>query len=116
MRWNVLRSSPKTTIERAVGLSALALAAVGPLVFNQYWTQEILIETFLFGIAAASLIFLSAYGGMGSLAPTALFGSAGGIPGYPATPGRPGGASPGLHPGWGPTVALRPPDVVAAAH
>jgi branched-chain amino acid transport system permease protein len=106
MRWDVLRSSPKTTIERAIGATALVLAALGPLVFNQYWAHQILIETFLFGIAAASLIFLSAYGGMVSLAQTALFGIAGVILGNLATQGGPGGTSKGLHLGWDPTVAL----------
>jgi len=106
MRWNALKWSPKTTIERGVGAIALVLAALGPLVFNQYWAHQILIETFLFGIAAASLIFLSAYGGMVSLAQTALFGIAGVILGNLATRGGPGGTSKGLHLGWDPTVAL----------
>src|SRR5437764_12618961 len=106
MRWNALKWSPKTTIERGVGATALVLAALGPLVFNQYWAHQILIETFLFGIAAASLIFLSAYGGMVSLAQTALFGIAGVILGNLATRGGPGGTSKGLHLGWDPTVAL----------
>ena len=62
----------------------------------------------MFGIAAASLIFLSAYGGMVSLAQTALFGIAGIIFGNIATKGGPGGTSKGLHLGWDPTVALDP--------
>src|SRR5581483_8531418 len=74
--------------------------------FSPYWTHQILIETFFFGIAAASLTFLSAYGGMVSLAQTALFGIAGVIVGNVATAGGPGGTSKGLHLGWDPTVAL----------
>src|ERR671922_756009 len=62
--------------------------------------------TFFFGIAAASLIFLSAYGGMVSLAQTALFGIAGVIIGNLATKGGPGGTSKGLHLGWDPNLAL----------
>ena len=58
--------------------------------FSAYWAHQILIETFLFGIAAASLIFLSAYGGMVSLAQTALFGIAGIILGNLATKGGAG--------------------------
>src|SRR5205085_9605947 len=50
----------------------------------------------LFGIAAASLIFLSAYCGMVSLAQTALFGIAGFILGNVVTKGGPGGTSKGL--------------------
>src|SRR6478672_9490586 len=106
MRWNALKWSPKTTIERGVGATALVLAALGPLVFNQYWAHEILIETFLFGIAAASLTFLCAYGGMVSLGQTALFGIAGVIMGNLVTKGGPGGTSKALHLGWDPTLAL----------
>src|SRR5205823_15094406 len=106
MRQGFLSWSPKTTVERGTAAVALVLAALGPLVFNQYWAHQILIETFLFGIAAASLIFLSAYGGMVSLAQTALFGIAGVILGNLATRGGPGGTSKGLHLGWDPTVPL----------
>ena len=98
--------SPKTTVERIIGVCALLVAALGPLIFNDYWAHEILVETFLFGIAAASLIFLSAYGGMVSLAQTALFGIAGVIIGNLATKGGAGGTSKGLHLGWDPNLAL----------
>jgi branched-chain amino acid transport system permease protein len=74
--------------------------------FDAYWSHQILLQTFLFGIAAASLIFLSAYGGMVSLAQTALFGIAGVIIGNLATKGGAGGTSKGLHLGWDPTLAL----------
>ena len=60
--------------------SAAALLAVlvfGPTFLDHNWVDHILTQTFLFGIAAASLIFLSAYGGMVSLAQTALFGITG---------------------------------------
>jgi branched-chain amino acid transport system permease protein len=65
--------------------------------WNAYWSHTILLETFIFGLAAASLVFLSAYGGMVSLAQTALFGMAGIILGNLATEGGPGGTSKGLH-------------------
>jgi branched-chain amino acid transport system permease protein len=106
MTWNPREWSLKTRVERAVGLVALVLAALGPFIFNSYWAHQILIETFFFGIAGASLIFLSAYGGMVSLAQTALFGIAGVIIGNLATKGGPGGTSKGLHLGWDPTLAL----------
>jgi branched-chain amino acid transport system permease protein len=106
MNWNPLRWAPKTQIERALGLVALVLVALGPLVFNEYWAHQILIQTLLFGIAASSLIFLSAYGGMISLGQTALFGIAGVIIGNLATKGGAGGTSKGLHLGWDPTIAL----------
>ena len=88
----------KQQIERGIAAAALILVLVWPAAgFSTYWTHEILVETFLFGIAASSLIFLSAYGGMVSLAQTALFGIAGVILGNLATHGGPGGTSKGLH-------------------
>jgi branched-chain amino acid transport system permease protein len=82
---------------------------------SQYWAHQILIQTFLFGVAASSLIFLSAYGGMVSLAQTAVFGIAGVIIGNLATKGGPGGTSKGLHLGWDPTLALVVAVVTATA-
>ncbi len=96
----------RTILERGLGLGAVALAAVGPLVFSDYWAHELLTQTFLMGIAAASLIFLSAYGGMVSLAQTALYGIAGFIVGNLATKGGAGGETKGLHLGWDPMVAV----------
>jgi branched-chain amino acid transport system permease protein len=94
-------------VERTVAAGALVLAIIWPAAgFSPYWAHQILIETFLFGMAASSLIFLSAYGGMISLAQTALFGIAGIMLGNMATHGGPGGTSKGLHLGWDPTLAL----------
>ena len=98
--------APRTLLERGIGVGALVLAALGPFVFSDYWAHELLTQTFLMGIAAASLIFLSAYGGMVSLAQTALYGIAGFIVGNLATKGGPGGETKGLHLGWDPTVAV----------
>jgi len=58
----------KAFVERAIGAIGLVLVAVGPLIFSSYFAYTILTQTFWLGIAAASLIFLSAYGGMISLA------------------------------------------------
>ena len=94
-------------VERGLAAAALILVLVWPAAgFSSYWTHGILVRTFLFGIAAASLVFLSAYGGMVSLGQTAMFGIAGVILGNLATKGGPGGTSKGLHLGWDPTVAL----------
>lgn len=94
-------------IERPIAAVALVLVVVWPAAgWSSYWAHTILLETFIFGIAAASLVFLSAYGGMVSLAQTALFGMAGIILGNLATEGGPGGTSKGLHLGWDPTVAV----------
>lgn len=94
-------------IERPIGAVALMLVVIWPAMgWSDYWAHTILLETFIFGMAAASLVFLSAYGGMVSLAQTALFGIAGIILGNLATEGGPGGTSKGLHLGWDPTVAV----------
>jgi len=106
MRVDVGSWTLRTKLERLIAAAALVMVVVWPTFGGSYWTHQILIETFLFGVAAASLIFLSAYGGMVSLGQTALFGIAGVIIGNLATKGGPGGTSKGLHLGWDPTVAL----------
>lgn len=94
-------------VERGIAAVALVIVIIWPAAgWSSYWSHTILLETFIFGMAAASLVFLSAYGGMVSLAQTALFGIAGIIFGNLATKGGPGGTSKGLHLGWDPTVAL----------
>jgi branched-chain amino acid transport system permease protein len=97
---------PKTTSERLLGLAVLVLLVLGPLFFNDYWVNTILTQMFIFGIAAASLIFLSAYGGMVSLAQTALMGISAYVIGNMVTKGGAGGESKGLTLGWDPTLAL----------
>ena len=68
--------------------------------------NTILTQMFIFGIAAASLIFLSAYGAMTSLAQTALMGISAYLLGNMVTQGGAGGQSKGLTLGWDPTLAL----------
>jgi branched-chain amino acid transport system permease protein len=97
---------PKLLVERALGVVVLVLVLLGPAIFNDYWVNTILTQTFLFGIAAASLIFLFAYGGMISLAQTALMGICGYLLGNMVTQGGAGGGSKGLTLGWDPTTAL----------
>ncbi|HEY7381320.1 MAG TPA: branched-chain amino acid ABC transporter permease [Gaiella sp.] len=99
-------AATKRWVERGVGLAALVLVALGPAVFNDYWADAILTQTFIVGIAAASLIFLSAYGGMISLAQTAMMGAAGFILGNMVTQSAPGGETKGLTLGWDPTLAI----------
>jgi branched-chain amino acid transport system permease protein len=101
-----MTASPKTVVERIIAVGALVLLALGPLVFNDYWVDVILTQVFIVGIAAASLIFLAAYGGMISLAQTALMGSAGFMIGNMVTVGGAGGESKGLTLGWDPTLSL----------
>ena len=54
-----------------------ALAALAPLVFTDFFVSVILTKSLWLGVAAASLIFLSAYGGMVSLAQVGIYGIAG---------------------------------------
>jgi branched-chain amino acid transport system permease protein len=97
---------PRVVVERVLGLGALVVALLGPVIFSAYFTSTVLTQTFIYGIAAASLIFLSAYGGMISLAQTALMGIAGYVIGNLVTKGGAGGETKGLVLGWDPTVAL----------
>jgi branched-chain amino acid transport system permease protein len=99
-------AAPRTQAEVAVGVAVVAFLACGPLVLTSYWVSTIMTETFIFGIAAASLIFLFAYGGMISLAQTALMGICGYIVGNLVTRGGAGGETKGLALGWNPNVVL----------
>jgi branched-chain amino acid transport system permease protein len=60
----------------AVAIVVVA-AALAPLVFTDFFLSVILTKSLWLGIAAASLIFLSAYGGMVSLAQVGIYGVAG---------------------------------------
>ena len=97
---------PKTLTERLIGVGMLVVAVLAPSLFNEFWLDAILTQTLIFGIAAASLIFLNAYGGMISLAQTALMGVAGYALGNMVSQGGAGGESKGLALGWDPTTAL----------
>ena len=96
----------KTALERAIGAAGLVIVACGPLLFNDYWVSALLTQTFIFGIVGASLIFLTAYGGMISLAQTALMGISGYIVGNMVTERVPGGETKGLTLGWDPNLAV----------
>jgi branched-chain amino acid transport system permease protein len=92
----------KKVVERGVGIGVLAFIVVGPAFLTDYWVSFILTQTFLLGVAAASLIFLSAYGGMVSLAQTAIFGIAGFSLANIVTTDATGG----LNLGWNPWLAV----------
>ena len=53
------------------------LAALAPLIVEDFFLNVILTKALWLGVAAASLIFLAAYGGMVSLAQVGLYGVAG---------------------------------------
>jgi branched-chain amino acid transport system permease protein len=96
----------KMLTERCIGAGALVVAFLAPLIFSDYWVNSILTQAFILGIAAASLIFLSAYGGMISLAQTGLMGVAGYALANMVTQRVPGGETKGLLLGWDPTLSL----------
>jgi branched-chain amino acid transport system permease protein len=78
-------SAVHPTVDRVAGAIVLAVAALSPVLFSQYFTAVILTQVLFLGIVAASLVFLSAYGGMVSLAQASLFGIAGFVVGNAIT-------------------------------
>jgi branched-chain amino acid transport system permease protein len=99
-------SSPRRILESGIGAAVLVLVLVAPAIFSAYWISAILTQALILGIAAASLIFLSAYGGMVSLAQTALMGISGFILGNMVTEHVVGGETKGLGLGWDPTLSI----------
>jgi branched-chain amino acid transport system permease protein len=102
-----MAGSARVTPDRVAGAVAVALALFAPLIFTEYWVATLLTQMLFLGIVAASLIFLSAYGGMVSLAQTAVYGIAGFALGNLTTNGN----TKGLNLGW----AEAPGIVVALA-
>jgi branched-chain amino acid transport system permease protein len=96
----------KRLTERAIGIGALVLALLAPMLFSSFYVNSILTQALILGIGAASLIYLSAYGGMISLAQTGLMGIGGYALANMVTQRVPGGETKGLLLGWNPTVAL----------
>jgi branched-chain amino acid transport system permease protein len=88
-------------IELGAGGLVLAVAALAPLVVNAYWIGALLTQVLLLGIIAASLTFLSAYGGMISLAQVAVYGVAGFAVGNATTTD-----SKGLNLDWNPWIGV----------
>jgi branched-chain amino acid transport system permease protein len=102
--------TPVRTIERSIGGVALALAAFAPLLFSAYTVDQLLTQVLIFGIVAMSLVFLASYGGMISLAQTALFGIAGFVFGNLTTV-----ETKGLNLGYSPWVGIIPAILIATA-
>jgi branched-chain amino acid transport system permease protein len=67
----------RTAVGYALVGGVLVVAAIGPAIFSTYFTSAVAVVVLWTGLAAASLTFLAGYGGMVSLAQTALFGVAG---------------------------------------
>jgi branched-chain amino acid transport system permease protein len=97
---------PKVFAERLIGVGMLVVAVLAPLIFSDFFLNSILTQALILGIGAASLIFLSAYGGMISLAQAGLMGIAGYALANMVTQRVPGGETKGLLLGWDPTLSL----------
>jgi branched-chain amino acid transport system permease protein len=95
-----LRLNPVT----GFGWSVLAVIAIvlllAPAIFSNYWLSNILTQALWLGIAAASLTFLTRYGGMLSLGQVAMYGIAG------FTMANLVHANVGLHLGWTPWAGV----------
>jgi branched-chain amino acid transport system permease protein len=83
----------------------LLVIFLAPLWASHYWVGTLLTQTMILGIVAGSLIFLSSYGGMVSLAQLSIYGIAGFALGNLTTNGN----TKGLNLGW----ALAPGVIVA---
>ena len=76
--------------------------AITPGVFRHYFVDVVMTRSLLFGVAAASIVFLSAFGGMISLAQTLMYGVCAFTVGNAVTTG----GSKGLNLGWNPWVGV----------
>ena len=99
-------SRTKKIVERAIGVGGLVFVLLGPQLVSGFWMDTVLTQTFILGIGAASLVFLSAYGGMISLAQAGLMGIAGYALGNMVTERVEGGETKGLLLGWDPTLSV----------
>jgi len=90
------------SVGRATGSVLVLVAIFAPLIFNTYWIGTLLTDALILGILAATLIFLSAYGGMVSLAQVALYGIAAFAIGNLTTTGN----TKGLNLAWSPLLAV----------
>jgi branched-chain amino acid transport system permease protein len=90
------------SVDRATGSVFVLVAIFAPLIFNTYWIGTLLTDALILGILAATLIFLSAYGGMVSLAQVALYGIAAFAIGNLTTTGN----TKGLNLAWSPLAAI----------
>jgi branched-chain amino acid transport system permease protein len=88
-------------------LVVLAVILLAPVWASTYWIGTLLTQTMILGIVAASLVFLSSFGGMVSLAQLAIYGIAGFALGNLTTNGN----TKGLNLGW----AIAPGVIVAIA-
>ena len=96
----------KFTPERAMLLVVLVVLILAPAFSTTFFVSFVLTQTLWLGIAAASLIFLAAYGGMISLAQTLMYGFAGFAIGNAVTQGGSKGLNLGLNPWVGVAIGI----------
>jgi branched-chain amino acid transport system permease protein len=96
----------KSAVERVIGVAVLVFVLFAPQLVSGFWMHTVLTQTFILGIGAASLVFLSAYGGMISLAQAGLMGIAGYALGNMVSERVEGGETKGLLLGWDPTLSV----------
>lgn len=94
------------TPDRVAAAVALLFAVLAPLILTSYWIGTLMTQMFILGIVAASLIFLSAYGGMLSLAQVSIYGIAGFVLGNVTTNGNTKGLNLGWNPWWGVVLGI----------
>ncbi len=91
------RMSARST---AAAIAVVALALL-PLIGSDFFIEFVMTRTLMLGLAASTIVFLSAYGGMVSLAQWLIFGVAGfAVGNVVAESGR------GLQLGWNPWVGV----------
>jgi branched-chain amino acid transport system permease protein len=95
-------SRPRVTLGTITLVVILAVLVVMPAFTEGFFIDFVMTKTMIWGIAAASLVFLASYGGMVSLAQLLMFGIAGFMIGnFVAETG-----SKGLKLGWNPWVSV----------
>lgn len=99
-------NGPLVTTERVLLLVAVGALIIAPAFTSEFVVSFVLTQVLLLGVAAASLIFLSAYGGMVSLAQTLLFGVCGFAIGNVVTTGGSKGLNLGMDPWVGVIIGV----------
>jgi branched-chain amino acid transport system permease protein len=72
-----MKHAQHRAMRAAIAVVVVAALALVPVVFTTYFTGAVAARALILGLAAASLTFLVAYGGIVSLAQTGLYGIAG---------------------------------------
>lgn len=96
----------KFSAEWGVLSAVLVVLILAPFFASTFFVSFVLTQTLWLGIAAASLIFLAAYGGMISLAQTLMYGFAGFAIGNAVTQGGSKGLNLGLNPWVGVAIGV----------